>query len=189
MDSDCALYVIELEPKKDSNVMWYVGISKHPEKRYREHCVEYGSKCTHRNTCVEMHVLLWGKRRLMRSLEDRLTLALWDQYGPGTTQGGNYTGEKLGDGTLPDDVDTSLPPPLASALEETGDERLAKLSERRRVYMTIEAEVPFSSVEEAGEWADRELPEGAKIRLSTSDYELGTYYAEDSKAVEKIESE
>lgn len=174
------LYVIELEPKADPLAKWYVGITDSPRQRYRKHANDYGAYWTHRNECVDMHVLGTLKSKLhARRSESQLTLALWDEFGPGTTQGGKYVGEGSTSEPVPLEVDTQLDPTVANWLEESGNDDLASLSDRGQMYMEIMGEIPFEDKAAAEEWADKELPEGTRIRLSSPEHDYGTFTTED----------
>ena len=175
------LYVIELEPEKDPLAKWYVGITDNPRQRYRKHANDYGAYWTHRNECVDLHILgsLKSKRHARRS-ENQLTLALWDEFGAGTTQGGKYVGEGVTSEPVPLEVDTQLDPTVANWLGESDSDELASLSDRGQMYIEVFGKVPFEDKAAAEEWVDKELPEGTGIRLSSPEHDYGTFTAEDA---------
>lgn len=173
------LYVIELEPREDPLAKWYVGITDDPNYRYWSHCNTYGSYWTHRNECVDMHVLgpLESKYHA-REVENQLTLALWDEYGPNTTQGGKYVGRGATEDPVPDERDIHLNPAVDKWLSESENDELSRLSNRTPVCMEINGEIPFESLAAAEEWADKELPEGTWIKITGPGNEHETFQTE-----------
>lgn len=173
------LYVAELEPIRDEQAKWYVGITRDPDRRYREHRNGCGAIWTARNECVDVHFL--GEirtERYARESENQLTLALWDEYGPNTTQGGKYTGGGATSEPVPEETNCNLDPTVAEWLGETDNEELAALSDRGQLYVEVCDKISFESMDDIEEWTDRNLPEGTTIRVTSPEHRYGTFTAE-----------
>lgn len=162
------LYVLELEPGEDENARWYVGLTDDPKRRFKQHLKGEASEWTRRNRPIHGHIIGENRFYFGMDMENQLTLALWDEYGPGSTRGGSYCQPEKAYSEPPQDADTGLSPELAKMLRETEVEGLVELAEREVVYIDLFDKLEFGSVGEAKEWINEHLPTGTDARATTA---------------------
>lgn len=90
-----SLYLLKLNPEKDPDACWYVGLSEDPERRIEDHHSGNGVEWTGRNTVVDSWVVLRCPRPKARVLENQLTELLMLEFGIESTRGGSYTAPEL----------------------------------------------------------------------------------------------
>lgn len=160
-DKSC-LYVVELEPGKDPEAKWYVGVSKEPDRRRKQHSTNGGAKWTRRNRMVDFHKISWHPERFIRKMERHLTAVLMEAYGRDSTRGASYLSPTL---IHAPSVETdAMPEEMVKGLRESGSEELARVATKPRFHITIEKS--FRNCEEAADWAEENLPEGISMKLS-----------------------
>lgn len=190
------LYVIELEPGKDPNAKWYVGISSNPDRRYQQHRCGGGAEWTRRNEVVDCYKISWHFERHVRKLERHLTAVLADVYGARSTRGAKYLAKDTVI-SCPKPDTKAMPPNMAQGLRETGNEELARIATKPRIYLSIEEE--FRSTDEAYRWGEESLDGEIEVTITRA-VEDGTVMLEwrsewgsdrwrDSDEGNKLESE
>ncbi|MFB6201983.1 MAG: GIY-YIG nuclease family protein [Halorhabdus sp.] len=100
MENKIALYIIELQPDKDPNAQWYVGITNDMSRRFSQHTDnnKNGSYWTERNEIVDTYPIgTTGRRRMAKRMENHLTEFLMQEFGINSVRGGDYTYETIGD--------------------------------------------------------------------------------------------
>ena len=147
------LYVIELEPGKDPEAKWYVGISKNPDHRIGQHQNSGGSEWTRRNKVVGAYKISWHPTKHVRKKERHLTALLMDAYGMDSTRGAKYLSPDLL--SRPPTETDHMPPEMSEGLRNSGNAELARVASKPRIYVSIQKE--FRSTEEASQWAKENI--------------------------------
>lgn len=172
---EASLYVIELEPDKDPNAQWYVGITDDVERRFAEHKSGLGASWTKRNTIVEEYVIGKATRRKSKKMENHLTLFLMQEFGVDSTSGGDYIYSRSWNEL--DLADVLLPPGVGQLLLKSGSPDLARAArDNIGIRLTIQDPIEFRNIDEAAEWCNDNLAEGTSYQVKVPGWKNRHYY-------------
>lgn len=130
MTSQWTLYVLRLQSDDGKSPRWYVGITEDYEQRIRAHRNGYGHNWTKQHTVVgDYRILRHPATNFMEYLECNLTRVLTQEFGRGTTRGGDLASENPG----PWDEEIKLHPVLTPRLAQTNDEELRSVARSTKV--------------------------------------------------------